>query len=601
MIGVVIGITGATLYVSQQAAEQSLRKGVEQLAQLGVSHFRDLQVERLRNVCSESLSFSRSIRIRQIMLRYRASLDEKDEADLIATTEILYKTAEDELREALRSDNAREHSQQAAFFRLVGPEGKVLSPPGSIDAGFLHQAGRAYLEETLSSISQAMATDQETGYLAPPTRNDGNELLTVVITPIIDARSDEHLGTLAIGYPVPQFTQSSNPSTDLDPIVSEFREGGFRRAIWLDGELFSDEIDRSLRTNVASEVTARFDGTSRSRHDFAAVFDHEPHRVFHQALQPAAYFPAAYQVFLYSLKDSLAAQRASRLKVLGFGGIGLACAFGISLLLAHGLSVPIQELVQGTGEIQRGNFAVTVPVHSRDEIGRLAGAFNEMALGLAQKEKYRSVLDKVSDRAVAERLLQGTVELGGETREVSVLFCDIRGFTALTQGMDPAEVIRMLNEHFTPLTQVVTRHQGVVDKFVGDLIMAIFGAPESYGDDALNASRCALEMIGEREKLNQISQYKIEVGIGVASGPALAGNMGSSNRLNYTVLGERVNLAARLCSKAGRNEVVIDQTTLDRSTDRIQVLPLERLALKGFSEPVQAYQLLAAQPRSPDL
>lgn len=167
MIGVVIGITGATLYVSQQAAEQSLRKGVEQLAQLGVSHFRDLQVERLRNVCSESLSFSRSIRIRQIMLRYRASLDEKDEADLIATTEILYKTAEDELREALRSDNAREHSQQAAFFRLVGPEGKVLSPPGSIDAGFLHQAGRAYLEETLSSISQAMATDQETGYLAP--------------------------------------------------------------------------------------------------------------------------------------------------------------------------------------------------------------------------------------------------------------------------------------------------------------------------------------------------------------------------------------------------------------------------------------------------
>ena len=167
--------------------------------------------------------------------------------------------------------------------------------------------------------------------------------------------------------------------------------------------------------------------------------------------------------------------------------------------------------------------------------------------------------------------------------------------------MDPAEVIRMLNEHFTPLTQVVTRHQGVVDKFVGDLIMAIFGAPETYGDDALNASRCALEMIEEREKLNRISHYKIEVGIGVASGPALAGNMGSSNRLNYTVLGERVNLAARLCSKAGRNEVVIDQTTRDRSTGRIQVLPLERLALKGFSEPVQAYQLLGAQPRSPDL
>ena len=180
-------------------------------------------------------------------------------------------------------------------------------------------------------------------------------------------------------------------------------------------------------------------------------------------------------------------------------------------------------------------------------------------------------------------------------REISVLFCDIRGFTALTQNMDPAEVIRMLNEHFTPLTRVVYEHNGVVDKFVGDLIMAVFGAPKSYGNDALNAACCALEMIRERQELNGTSLYKIEMGIGVATGSAVAGCMGSQDRLNYTVLGKHVNLASRLCSKAGRMEVVIDKTTLHRLGESQRVEPLAELELKGFSERVPAYKLLEAR------
>jgi class 3 adenylate cyclase len=198
----------------------------------------------------------------------------------------------------------------------------------------------------------------------------------------------------------------------------------------------------------------------------------------------------------------------------------------------------------------------------------------------------------VADKQVAEELLQGRITLGGETRDVSVLFCDIRGFTALTERMAPPEVIHMLNEHFTPLTRIVYKHHGVVDKFVGDLIMAIFGAPKSFGSDALNAASCAAEMIQERKKLNQTSPYQIEVGIGVASGQVLAGRMGSADRLNYTVLGERVNLASRLCSKAGRMEVVIDQTTAQKLGALATVEPTEELSLKGFAAPVQAFKLL---------
>jgi class 3 adenylate cyclase len=212
------------------------------------------------------------------------------------------------------------------------------------------------------------------------------------------------------------------------------------------------------------------------------------------------------------------------------------------------------------------------------------------------KEKYRSVLNRVADKEVAEALVSGQIELGGEKKEISVLFCDIRGFTALTQGMDPAEVVAMLNEHMTALTRVVYENRGVVDKFVGDLIMAIFGAPKSYGNDALHAASCARHMLQERAALNRVSRYKLEVGIGIASGEALAGCMGSQDRLNYTVLGERVNLASRLAGRAGPGEVVIDAATSKRLGGAgARLAPIEPLQLKGFSEPVPAFKLLGLE------
>jgi class 3 adenylate cyclase len=127
--------------------------------------------------------------------------------------------------------------------------------------------------------------------------------------------------------------------------------------------------------------------------------------------------------------------------------------------------------------------------------------------------------------------------------------------------------------------------------------MAIFGAPKSYGNDALDASRCALRMIEERAKLNQTSRHKIEVGIGVATGSAVAGCMGSADHMSYTVLGERVNLGARLCSQAGRGEVVIDQTTCERLGDLATVTPMPDLKLKGFSNPMKACKLTALAPK----
>jgi class 3 adenylate cyclase len=144
------------------------------------------------------------------------------------------------------------------------------------------------------------------------------------------------------------------------------------------------------------------------------------------------------------------------------------------------------------------------------------------------------------------------------------------------------------------LARVVKQNNGVVDKFVGDALMAIFGAPISHGNDALDAAKCALSLVIEREKLNQTSRHKLRIGVGLATGKMVAGCMGSTDRLNYTVLGERVNLAARLCSQAKAGQVIIDQTTRERLGETISSAPLPELHLKGFLENIVAYELRGA-------
>jgi class 3 adenylate cyclase len=301
------------------------------------------------------------------------------------------------------------------------------------------------------------------------------------------------------------------------------------------------------------------------------------------------------------MENAARTQRDLRWRILGFGAVALLAALAISPLLIHGLYRPIGDVVKGTTEIRRGNFAVQVPVRSRDQIGGLAKAFNEMAKDLALKEKYHNVLNMVADKDVAAQLMSGEVNLGGEVRQVSILFCDIRDFTPLTEQMPPSEVIQLLNEHMTALTRVVYEHQGVVDKFVGDLIMAVFGAPVSYGNDVRNAANCALRMMEERQKLNVSSRHQVQIGIGIASGQVLAGCMGSKDRLNYTVLGKRVNLASRLCGKAAAGQIIIDQTTHESLKEILRANPLPALELKGFAGAVSAYELIQikAAPTQP--
>jgi adenylate cyclase len=267
----------------------------------------------------------------------------------------------------------------------------------------------------------------------------------------------------------------------------------------------------------------------------------------------------------------------------------------LTVALSRGLTRPVHALVHATRRVARGEYETRVVDDARDEIGQLARSFNTMTEGLALKEQYRGVLDKVVSREVADELLRGDVRLGGENRDVTILFADVRGFTGLTEGMEPQEVIGLLNETMERLSAAVDDAGGVVDKYIGDEIMAVFGAPVTQSDHAARAVDAALAM--QRSMLEMTTERAsrgapaIGIGIGIHSGAAVAGNMGAPNRLNYTVVGEAVNLASRLCSIAAPGEIMISETTRERLGPDTEARLVGERELKGFSRPVAVYSV----------
>jgi class 3 adenylate cyclase len=280
----------------------------------------------------------------------------------------------------------------------------------------------------------------------------------------------------------------------------------------------------------------------------------------------------------------------------------IACVIAIDHLSKH-ITDPIAILAKNSKRLKDGQLEkVDLPAYEnepQDEIEDLYHCFGEMVDGLKEKEKVKGILNKVVSPQIAAKILEGSVALGGEEKVVTVLFADIRHFTQLTEKMRPAELIQVLNSFMTKLSEVVDKHNGVIDKYVGDEIMALFGAPIASSESALNAVQCAAEMISEVKEWNKqrinLHLFPIQIGIGVHTGNVVAGNVGAANRLNYTVLGANVNLASRLCDHAQEAQILISKETLEslKVKESIEYKALDPVVMKGFSEPIPIYQVLS--------
>jgi adenylate cyclase len=246
------------------------------------------------------------------------------------------------------------------------------------------------------------------------------------------------------------------------------------------------------------------------------------------------------------------------------GTISLA----LTLLLSDSVTAPIEALHEATEQIGRGDFAARVPVVTTDETGSLARSFNQMGAGLEQRERLREAFGTYVDPELTERVLEEGTDLKGDELEVSLLFMDIRGFTTYSEQAEAREVVARLNDLYGEVVPVILRHGGHANKFIGDGLLAVFGAPGRLADHADRAVRAGLDIA---RLVRERYRGELRVGIGVNSGRVVVGTIGGGGRLDFTVIGDAVNTAARVESATRQtdDDLLITEDTRSRLTGEI--------------------------------
>jgi adenylate cyclase len=271
--------------------------------------------------------------------------------------------------------------------------------------------------------------------------------------------------------------------------------------------------------------------------------------------------------------------------------IGLTLSHELSVLLAQSITEPIARVRTALSRVQAGDLTARVPVTTSDELGELAHDFNLMALGLEEREQMRDAFGTYMDKEVAALILSGQFPEGGVEVDVSIMFCDIRGFTSYAEEAAATEVVATLNRLFEVMVPIVDRHGGHVDKFIGDGLLAVFGAPEPYPDHADRAVGAACEIVAAVNR----GDAGLRVAAGVNTGRVVAGSIGGAGRLNFSVIGDAVNVAARVeaATRQTGDDVLITEATKQLLLRRLPVVSRGTVPLKGKAQPLEVFAPLA--------
>jgi adenylate cyclase len=276
----------------------------------------------------------------------------------------------------------------------------------------------------------------------------------------------------------------------------------------------------------------------------------------------------------------------------------LVAGLAIALILARRIGAGVRAISDAAAKVKTGQYVTVPEPRVKDELGTLALDFNAMVKGLIERDRLKETFGRYVTRQVADHLMANKVELGGELVPVTVLFSDIRSFTSISEHMPPRELLNFLNVYFSAMVESVMKNDGVVDKFIGDAIMAVFGAPVPRPGDALNAVKAALAMRAELAKMNDGFRTRglpeIRAGIGLHTGEVIAGNMGHVERMEYTVIGDAVNLASRLegMTKEFETDVLLSEDLYEKVKGEVVAEQIRKIKVKGRGQEVMIYRLV---------
>ena len=309
-------------------------------------------------------------------------------------------------------------------------------------------------------------------------------------------------------------------------------------------------------------------------------------------------------VTLTSESSILKAINLTALRIIAVSFAVFFLAILIIRFFSRSLTNPIEDLVAATNSIDRGNYNIHLRPRTKDEIGYLTDRFTNMAGGLAERNRLMSTFTKFVNKDIAEKAASGQLSLGGEDKNATVFFSDIRSFTAMSEKMTAPQVVEFLNDYFTRMVDCVNRTNGIVDKFIGDAVMAVWGAATTNGspeEDAWAAIKAALMMRIALYHFNE-NQIKhgrnpIKIGCGINSGPIVAGQIGSEDHMNYTVIGDTVNLASRTeaLNKPFATDILITENTYLLVKDKIIAEEMPGVHVKGKTDPIKMYAVVNAK------
>jgi adenylate cyclase len=277
-----------------------------------------------------------------------------------------------------------------------------------------------------------------------------------------------------------------------------------------------------------------------------------------------------------------------------------------SLFISTGITGPVRRLLEGTRAVEAGRLDGSIDVTTRDEIGQLTTAFNNMVEQLRHKERLRETFGRYVDPRVVEGLIdpQSLTASEGERRVMTVLFCDMKGFTRLSEGMTPQGLVKVMNHYLSTMSGPIRSHRGIIDKYIGDAIMAYWGPP--FADDkeqAQLASLAALEMLQLvpqlRAELPELLGVRtlpnaFDLRIGIATGEVLVGSIGSELMMSYTVMGDTVNLASRLegANKEYGGRILVSEATVTGASVAIDAREIDRVVTLGQTQPQAVFEIM---------
>ncbi len=563
LAGLIAVVQVAVYLLITSANERNATDHIEQNLQIGARIFRRTINDRIDYLAGSAKVMSGDYAIKPLLMQ-----DKPDR---------------ETLRSALLSYVER---VKAPVITIFSPEGELLSSTDDV-LGSENVGPFRYLIRKATEGDMEQASDF--AYL-------GGKLHALVVVPLY-APFPSVAAWFGLAYPIDAaFARSIKDITRLDVTFSTAEEGAQPRV-----------LASTLSASMADMVARHGSATNGTTNGIQTVqLGGEPYVSLFQPLPLLGDDPARIAL-QRSLAVELAPARELENIVLLISLAALAAATLAALWIARGVSQPLTQLAEHTKHVAAGDYTRRIDLPREDELGQLATAFNQMTAGLAERDRVRDLLGKVVSPEIATQLLQSDLKLGGEERVVTILFCDLRDFTGMSEKMAPADVLTLLNRYLDRMSTIIEKHGGVIDKYIGDAIMALFGAPVADPDSASHAIAAAREMARALNDFNRElaaeGRPALVFGIGINTARVVAGNMGSKTRLNYTVVGDGVNLASRLealtKNPAYDTPIIVSEATLRAMKDPPPSRVLGEVTVKGKAEPVKIFALGAKGESTP--